>query len=121
MSPVPRPILVVDDEPTLVHLMARILMLAGHHVRAAFTGQEAMTLLANPDLAFACVVTDLVMPGVSGIEVGMQAQLQGIPVVYVSGFAHTGGIGRILAKPFTEAALLTAVRSAIWQLGDAGR
>ena len=115
------PILLVDDEPGVVTLMARFLMLANYEVRAAFTGQEALDLMANPDLHFACVVTDLVMPGVTGIEVGMQAQLQGIPVVYVSGFAHTGGIGRILAKPFTEAALLNAVRSATWQFEDAGR
>jgi CheY-like chemotaxis protein len=106
------PILLVDDEPGVVTLMARLLMLANYEVRAAFTGQEALDLLANPDLHFACVVTDLVMPGVTGIEVGVQAMLQGIPVVYISGFTHVGGVGRIVSKPFTADELVAAVRVA---------
>jgi DNA-binding response OmpR family regulator len=60
-------ILVVDDEGLVRDLLVRFLGLRGYHVRGAKDGVEALSMVAEfkPDL----IVLDLVMPGMSGIEV----------------------------------------------------
>lgn len=60
-------ILVVDDECSLVQLCKIILEAAGYTVRTALTGSEALELINEdvPDI----VLLDVMMPGMSGIEV----------------------------------------------------
>ena len=62
-----RKILVVDDEISLVQLCQIILESAGYHVRTAIDGREALDIVTEekPDL----VLLDVMMPGMSGIEV----------------------------------------------------
>ncbi len=59
-------ILVVDDEKPLVLLLNRILKKEGYQVRGVYSGEEALAVIAGfePNL----VITDLKMPGISGIE-----------------------------------------------------
>jgi len=59
-------ILIVDDEPTIRLLVASVLKDEGYEVTAAATGEEALQLAARRH--FHLIVTDLKMPGVSGIE-----------------------------------------------------
>jgi two-component system response regulator VicR len=60
-------LLVVDDEASLVELCQIILEDAGYVVRGAFNGEQALKMVAEemPDL----VLLDVMMPGISGIEV----------------------------------------------------
>jgi diguanylate cyclase (GGDEF)-like protein len=59
-------ILVVDDEPTSLHLVRALLERAGHQVVTARNGHEALaSALANPPQM---VVTDWMMPGMDGVE-----------------------------------------------------
>jgi DNA-binding response OmpR family regulator len=60
-------ILVVDDEPMVRDLLIRFLTLRGFHARGAQDGAEALSMITAdpPDL----VLVDLVMPGMSGVEV----------------------------------------------------
>jgi two-component system, OmpR family, response regulator ResD len=60
-------VLVVDDEPTIVEVVARYIERAGYDTRSAHDGPEALRLarLYRPDL----VVLDVMLPGVDGIEV----------------------------------------------------
>lgn len=60
-------LLVVDDEASLVELCQIILEEAGYEVRGAYSGEQALKLAAEelPDL----VLLDVMMPGMSGIEV----------------------------------------------------
>ncbi len=60
-------VLVVDDEPEVVRLLEVILNRAGYAVAKAYSGKECLTLLSqeNPDL----ILLDIMMPGMSGIEV----------------------------------------------------
>ena len=65
-SPASLRILVVDDEPTSLHLVRALLERAGHQVVTAKNGHEALALaLADPPQM---VVTDWMMPGMDGVE-----------------------------------------------------
>jgi DNA-binding response OmpR family regulator len=108
-------ILVVDDDPQLLELYARVLRDDGHEVIAARDGLEAQRRMdTRPDL----IVLDLEMPA-NGYEVLAQvrssAEHATIPVIVSSGIA-TGewalraGATEFLAKPFKVAELKAAVR-----------
>ncbi len=62
-----RSVLVVDDEPTITHVVSRYLERAGYSTQVAGDGEEALRLAASqrPDL----VVLDLMLPGMDGLEV----------------------------------------------------
>ena len=60
-------ILVIDDEETIRHTLARILQQAGHEVTTAATGQEGLALVSNQALNL--VYLDIRMPDMSGLEV----------------------------------------------------
>lgn len=57
-------ILIVDDDPTMVVALKEILEERGHTTRSAASGVEALSKISDADL----VLTDLQMPGMSGIE-----------------------------------------------------
>jgi two-component system, NtrC family, response regulator AtoC len=59
-------ILVVDDEPAMRLLLSSVLKEEGHDVTAAASGEEALQLIAKRH--FHLVLTDLKMPGISGLE-----------------------------------------------------
>ncbi len=59
-------ILVVDDERAIQDTLAWCLRADGHEVRTAGGGEEAMAIMAGQD--FDVVISDIIMPGVSGIE-----------------------------------------------------
>ncbi|MGH2892511.1 MAG: response regulator [Solirubrobacteraceae bacterium] len=62
-----RSVLIVDDEPTIVEVVARYLERAGYATRTAVNGDQALEAAAQerPDL----VVLDLMMPGIDGLRV----------------------------------------------------
>jgi len=70
-------VLVVDDEPNVRSLVRDVLELSGYLVREACSGSEALTAVESqrPD----CVVMDVMMPGLSGIDV--LAELRSRPVL----------------------------------------
>jgi len=65
-------ILVVDDEPAMRLLLSSVLKDEGHDVTAAASGEEALQLLAKRH--YRLVVTDLKMPGISGLELLTQVK-----------------------------------------------
>jgi PAS domain S-box-containing protein len=116
-------ILLVEDEESLRTMAARILARNGYLVSAAGSGAEAVRRavdLANPvDL----LVSDMIMPGMLGIEVvaRVRAARPRVPALFISGYAQQvldfHGIPAqdhdILQKPFTETDLLSRVRQAL--------
>jgi CheY-like chemotaxis protein len=109
-------VLVVEDSAPLRALTRRVLEDAGYRVTEAESGTEA---LANgpPDL----LLTDVVMPGMSGRELAetIWERVPGLPVVLMSGYTDDvvvrhglPGAG-FLEKPFTRAQLLCCVRAAL--------
>lgn len=72
MSKLKASVLVVDDEPAMRLLLTSILRDEGHEVTAAASGEEALQLLAKRH--YRLVVTDLKMPGISGLELLTQVK-----------------------------------------------
>jgi DNA-binding NtrC family response regulator len=111
--PQERVVLVVDDEPVVCHLTARILTDAGFRVVEAHSGSEAVALLSTLDGTVRLVVSDIAMPGMTGVQLAavMADRWPATPVLLISGQGGpaTGYTGRFLSKPFSADALLDTV------------
>jgi CheY-like chemotaxis protein len=113
-------ILVVEDEESVRQIAGRALTEAGYNVREAGSGVQALELLTTGEEAIALVLTDVVMPGMSGKDLAAQVAslYPGTPVLFTSGYTD-GEIMRrgllapgatFLQKPFTPESLVRAVR-----------
>ena len=115
-----RSILVVEDDPMVRRLVANALTKSRYRVVEAESGEAALTMidadvLERPHL----LVTDVVMTGVSGVQVAERfiVRYPNVPVLFMSGYANevlaSQGLRRtgsaFLGKPFTPAQLLEVV------------
>jgi len=113
-------VLVVEDEPGVRELAIRALRGGRYRVLSAAGGPEALELAARTSEPIHLLVTDVVMPGLSGKQVAdaLVAQRPGLRVLYVSGYTentivHHGVLDagvHFLSKPFTPGSLLEKVR-----------
>jgi PAS domain S-box-containing protein len=113
-------ILLVEDEDAVRALAQRILERKGYRVLACRNGEAALERVGQDASAIDLVVTDLVMPGMSGRELAMKflARRPGTPVLYMSGYTddleirhhRVAGGAAFLQKPFTPDAFLLKVR-----------
>jgi CheY-like chemotaxis protein len=112
-------ILVVDDEELVRNLTARLLRRQGYHVTEVESPRAALERLQSKRECFALLLTDVVMPEMSGVELATQARQidPDLPVVFMSGYEPglLGGIEApsLLQKPFTPAQLSAAVSRAL--------
>ena len=112
---------VIDDEPSMRRALLRQLQSAGYEVRTFASAQSYLE--HPPPTGVACIVSDVRMPGLSGLD--LQASLaqakRELPIVFVSGHGdiHTtvqamkAGAVSFLPKPFTKGELLAAVADAM--------
>jgi CheY-like chemotaxis protein len=113
-------VLLVEDQSDVRKLSARILRQAGYDVVAVETGEHGLTMVRSSVAPFDVLVTDVVLPKMSGGELAVEAvkATPGLQVLYVSGYAEDDIVRRgvstsqaaFLAKPFSPKALLHAVR-----------
>lgn len=86
----PAVILLVDDDDPVRVMLARLLRTQGHEVLQAENAAAAYLLLDDrrPDL----IITDIVMPGESGIELrrNVANRYPGVPVILISGYSSEG-------------------------------
>jgi two-component system, cell cycle sensor histidine kinase and response regulator CckA len=116
-------VLVVDDEPVVRAMMGRALQQAGYAVLQAESADAAMARAEEHAGEIHVLVSDLVMPGMSGHELAerLAARHPGLGVLFVSGFpgeeVERRGLlesGRpFLAKPFTPEMLVERVRAVL--------
>jgi signal transduction histidine kinase/CheY-like chemotaxis protein len=112
-------ILVVDDEELVRSLTARLLRRQGYQVTEVESPQAALERLRTDCARFALLLTDVVMPEMSGVELAAHAREldPGLPVVFMSGYdpGLLGGIEApsLLQKPFTPAQLSEAIERAL--------
>jgi CheY-like chemotaxis protein len=114
-------ILVVEDEELVRQFARRVLEQAGYRVIAAINGEEALVRLHKEPQGVDLVLTDVVMPRMSGraLVEKIAAIQPAIRVIYMSGYTgHTieeqwfDRTRPLLAKPFTSTGLTAAVRAA---------
>jgi len=114
-------ILLVDDEAMVRHVTGRALRELGYAVIEASDGREALRLISEEHAAVDLVLSDVVMPGMSGAELWnrLAESHPGLPVLLMSGYASEDLVrqGRlaagtpVLAKPFTVAELSSRINS----------
>ena len=110
-------VLVIDDEPVLAALMCETLERAGYETVGADDAERALALLEDESIGL--IVSDIVMPRLTGIELldTVQRVRPSVPVLLVTGVdshanlasALDGGAAGLLAKPFTPRELVDAV------------
>lgn len=106
-------ILIIDDDMHIGNMLEELLTREGYRVLRAYSGTEALLVLANarPDL----VLLDLMLPGLNGEEV--LPRIKGIPVIVVSAKADVdnkvdlllGGAADYVTKPFHTKELLARI------------
>jgi len=118
---------VIDDDDGVRHSLEFLLDCAQIKVRS-FSSADAF-LKASPPLAGACVVTDVRMPGMSGIELVEEMNRRGAsaPVIVITGHADVplaiqamhAGVADFIEKPFDDEVMLGAISKALAdQAGD---
>ncbi|MGU3494324.1 MHYT domain-containing protein [Xanthobacteraceae bacterium A53D] len=118
VAPRARTVLVVDDDALVLENTSAMLEDLGHHVLLARSGEEALALLREqhvPEL----VITDQVMPGMTGLELAERiwTDRPDMPLILASGYADlpAGTWPHLprLSKPFDQATLHQAVEAAV--------
>ena len=113
-------VLVIDDEPELVHLIAIFLGTAGLEVCSAQDGQQALALLeqSQPDL----VICDMVMPTLDGVAtveaIRSHPKFSDLPIIMLSARGQSDDVERALAagandyitKPFRGSEVVATVK-----------
>jgi CheY-like chemotaxis protein len=113
-------VLVVDDEPVVRDWIARVLERAAIPAVFAATGREALRLVVDGQVRPTVLLTDIEMPGMTGVELAARllAVRPGLRVVMMTGDperaiaarAHSSIVATVLQKPIPMADLLAAVR-----------
>ncbi len=116
-------ILVIDDESVIRQAVQRILEHEGYYVATATSGHSALELVQSDN--FNLVISDLKMPGMSGMEVLKSIKIlqPNVPVIIITGYATVetavdaikNGAFDYLAKPFNPAQVKELVEKAINQ------
>ena len=116
-------VLVVEDEAPVRRLTARLLRDAGFETLEAANGEEALAALGETEQELSLLLTDIVMPKMSGRELAerVRSMHSELPVLFMSGYTddvvvrHGVATADIpfVAKPFTRETLLKAVNEAI--------
>jgi two-component system OmpR family response regulator len=110
-------ILVVEDDPTVLSYVDRMLTLSGHTVLAAEDADQARFMLADHGGTPDVLVVDIVLPGSNGLDFARAAKAAhpSLKIVFITGLVHQSpkvlrsGLGPVLHKPFTSDALLKAI------------
>jgi CheY-like chemotaxis protein len=108
-----RKILVVDDDPDVREVLVESLKYFGFSVVEAGSGEEALPLLESAD-DIGMLITDVRMPGMSGLELADRARRRdlGLKVIVISGYFLPQSVGeRFLKKPFHMHELASAIRA----------
>ncbi len=111
-------ILLVEDDAPVRAVTRRLLVAAGYEVLEAANGAAALAALAA-GASPALLLTDVVMPGLSGPALAalVRERLPALPIVFVSGHTHSAevldGLGPLVRKPYAGEALVRAIAAAL--------
>lgn len=121
-------ILLVEDEPALLALSRHILHKQGYKVLEATQGEKAIKIAEQHEGKIHLLVTDVVMPGMSGRQIAERITVQRpeIKVLYLSGYTNDAVVRHgvlqsdtaFLQKPYTPSTLAQKVREVLDQIDD---
>jgi two-component system, cell cycle sensor histidine kinase and response regulator CckA len=116
-------ILLVEDEPPVRSTVRRLLERHGYRVLEAANGHDALSLIATRSSEIRLVVSDMVMPGMGGMELAtrLRSIVPQMPVLLMTGYTEeaitrNGDRPRdelIIEKPFSQQTMLEKVRGAL--------
>jgi len=114
-------VFVVDDDPSIREAIKSLICLVGLRVETFGSAQEFLRT-ERPDLP-GCVVLDVEMPGLSGLDLQRELAANGIklPIIFITGYgdipmsvrAMKAGATEFLTKPFRDQDLLDAIQQAL--------
>jgi CheY-like chemotaxis protein len=116
-------VLLVDDEEMIRLAGSGILKELGYDVITAGRGRDAVELFRSSPERFICVITDMSMPGMTGLQVAEQLKIirPGIPILLATGFSpgitsqhlDSAGIHEMVMKPLIASELSEAIERVI--------
>ncbi|WP_040579864.1 response regulator FixJ [Methyloferula stellata] len=118
----------IDDDESVRQALAFLLTTAGHAVRVYESGTAFLDALAT--LQPGCIISDVRMPGIDGLE--LQRRLKGLdinlPFIIMTGHADVplaveamkAGAIDFIEKPFDDELLLSAINTALARFSEAG-
>jgi signal transduction histidine kinase len=114
-------ILVVDDEDLMLTMAQMVLSSFGYQVLIANSGEKALAIIGKPDAHIDLVITDMVMPGMSGRELveRLRQSSPHLKLICCSGFVRPSTEEEdemYLQKPFTSQELLRKVKQVLTQM-----
>jgi len=114
-------VFLVDDDASVRRALARLIKSAGHSVQTFASAREFLGTQAGEEAA--CLVLDVRMPGITGIDLQRELQTlnRDVPIVFITGHgdipmsvqAMKAGALEFLTKPFGDDELLAAIRQAL--------
>jgi two-component system, cell cycle sensor histidine kinase and response regulator CckA len=123
-------VLLVEDEAVLRNLAQEILEMSGYRVLLAATGAEALRISEQYAGEVHILLTDVVMPGMSGpeLETKLKAQRPAIKVLFMSGYTDEAIVQHgvlnenvdFIQKPFTAISLIKKIREVLDKLQPRG-
>jgi len=118
-------LLIVDDDPLVLDLLSNSLRIEdGYEITCSQSAEHAIALIDDADLAFDCLLLDIMLPGSTGIdlcrEVRRRARYRMTPVLIMTGSnqanlmeqAYGAGATDFIAKPFEGVELGARIRTA---------
>jgi two-component system cell cycle response regulator CpdR len=119
-------ILIIDDEPTILLMMKKMIERAGYEVDLASNGEDGLILLKQHK--FDLVITDIIMPEKEGLEIiaELKRDYPDIKIIAISGggrlspegylvSANLLGADRVFKKPFEKNDLIEAIHNLLFQ------
>ncbi len=120
MPPNPTSVLIVDDEPNMIHMLTTMLTKAGFQVSAAETGKDALVL--DSENRFDFILSDVRMPGMDGVQLLERLRKQGSDAVIIIMSAYGGvdlaleairkGAYDYISKPFKSDEVILTLKKA---------
>jgi len=118
----PAVICIIDDDASVLKGLTRLFQAWGYAVRPFSSAQQFLEQPAHEDSTISCLVVDVHMPGMSGVDLRTTLQINGrrLPIVFLTGVGGDTVLRRklgevavtVLEKPFDDAELRSAVEDA---------
>jgi len=113
---------VVDDDESVGRAIKRLLRSAGIGADTFSSGDDFLDMLSSmPSYSPGCVILDIQMPGLNGLEVQRRLNGSGMPVILITAYDDMGvraqalasGAVAYLRKPFNDSILIKTVQTAL--------